>query len=46
IAENIATDILKTYESISRCTIKVIKLDPPIPGHYRAVAVEITRERP
>ena len=46
IAENIATDILKQYESISRCTIKVIKPDPPIPGHYRAVAVEITRERP
>ncbi|MCI4060678.1 dihydroneopterin aldolase, partial [Bacillus cereus] len=31
---------------ISRCTIKVIKADPPIPGHYRAVAVEIPRERP
>lgn len=46
IAENIAADILKQYESISRCTIKVIKPDPPIPGHYRAVAVEITRERP
>ena len=46
IAENIATDILEQYESISRCTIKVIKPDPPIPGHYRAVAVEITRERP
>ena len=46
IAENIVADILKQYESISRCTIKVIKPDPPIPGHYRAVAVEITRERP
>ena len=43
IAENIVADILKQYESISRCTIKVIKPDPPIPGHYRAVAVEITR---
>ncbi len=46
IAENIAVNILKQYIRISRCTVKVIKPDPPIPGHYRSVAVEITRERP
>lgn len=45
IAENIAANILAQYNCISRCTVKVIKPDPPIPGHYRAVAVEIVRER-
>ncbi|WP_026593136.1 dihydroneopterin aldolase [Bacillus sp. UNC437CL72CviS29] len=45
IAENIAANILTRYVSILRCTVKVVKPDPPIPGHYRAVAVEITRER-
>lgn len=45
IAENIAAQILQQYESILRCTVKVVKPDPPIPGHYRAVAVEIMRER-
>ncbi len=45
IAENIAANILEQYGSVMRCTVKVIKPDPPIPGHYRSVAVEITRER-
>ncbi|MDG4657957.1 dihydroneopterin aldolase [Ectobacillus antri] len=45
VAENIAMQILHQYESIQSCTVKVIKPDPPIPGHYREVAVEITRSR-
>ncbi len=45
IAENIVANILEQYGSVMRCTVKVIKPDPPIPGHYRSVAVEITRER-
>ncbi|MFX3624180.1 MAG: dihydroneopterin aldolase [Ectobacillus sp.] len=45
VAEKIAADILIQYPLIQRCTIKVIKPDPPIPGHYREVAVEIMRER-
>ncbi|MCP8971157.1 dihydroneopterin aldolase [Ectobacillus ponti] len=45
VAEKIAESILQQYSLIQRCTVKVIKPDPPIPGHYRAVAVEITRAR-
>lgn len=45
IAENIAGDILERYDCIMNCIVKVIKPDPPIPGHYRAVAVEIERGR-
>ncbi|WP_033826396.1 dihydroneopterin aldolase [Bacillus andreraoultii] len=45
VAEKIASEILKTYEKIKSCTVKVIKPDPPIPGHYKSVAVEITRTR-
>ncbi|UOY91442.1 dihydroneopterin aldolase [Ectobacillus sp. JY-23] len=45
VAESIATEVLHQYESIQSCTVKVIKPDPPIPGHYREVAVEITRSR-
>lgn len=45
VAENIAADILGQYPLVQRCTVKIIKPDPPIPGHYRSVAVEIMRER-
>lgn len=45
VAENIASTVLATYSVIQRCTVTVIKPDPPIRGHYRSVAVEITRER-
>lgn len=43
LAENIAQELLVTYERLKCCTIKVIKPDPPIPGHYTSVAVEMTR---
>jgi len=45
VAEEIAKQILNTYDLIHQCTVKVIKPDPPIPGHYDFVAVEITRGR-
>ncbi len=45
IAERIAEDVLHTFPLIDCCTVKVIKPDPPIPGHYDSVAVEITRGR-
>ncbi|MDE5415964.1 dihydroneopterin aldolase [Alkalihalobacterium chitinilyticum] len=45
IAENISSSILKTFPIVQSCTIKVIKPDPPINGHYNSVAVEITRSR-
>ena len=44
VAETIASRILSTYEGqVFGCRVEVIKPDPPIPGHYKEVAVEITR---
>lgn len=45
VAEKIAKTVLGQFPLVSEVTIKVIKPDPPIPGHYRSVAVEITRRR-
>jgi dihydroneopterin aldolase len=45
VAEKIANELLSTFEKLSSCTIKLIKPDPPIPGNYQSVAVEIYRER-
>lgn len=45
VAEQIARSILHKFPLITETTIKVIKPDPPIPGHYKSVAVEITRSR-
>ena len=44
VAETIASRILSQYEGqVMGCRIEVIKPDPPIPGHYKEVAVEIVR---
>ncbi|SDN84641.1 dihydroneopterin aldolase [Bacillus sp. OK048] len=45
VAEKIATTVLEHFPLVLEATIKVIKPDPPIPGHYQSVAVEITRRR-
>ncbi|MBM4765289.1 dihydroneopterin aldolase [Bacillus sp. B15-48] len=45
VAEEIATKTLGEFLNVSICHVKVIKPDPPIPGHYQSVAVEITRGR-
>lgn len=45
VAEKIAETVLGQFTLVSEVTIKVIKPDPPIPGHYQSVAVEITRGR-
>ncbi len=45
VAESIATAILNKYTMIQRCTITVIKPNPPLRGHYHSVAAEITRDR-
>lgn len=45
VSEKIADEVLLQFPKIERCTIKVTKPDPPIPGHYRSVAVEMTRTR-
>ncbi|AWE05977.1 dihydroneopterin aldolase [Lysinibacillus sp. 2017] len=44
VAETIATRILTQYEGqVFGCRVEVVKPDPPIPGHYKEVAVEIVR---
>lgn len=45
VAENAAAAILAKFPLVQEVTVKVIKPDPPIPGHYKSVAVEITRSR-
>lgn len=45
VAESIATKLLENFDLLVACNVKVIKPDPPIPGHYQSVAVEIYRER-
>jgi 7,8-dihydroneopterin aldolase/epimerase/oxygenase len=45
VAEKIAATILESFSLVEACHVKVIKPDPPIPGHYKSVAVEITRSR-
>lgn len=45
VAESISCRLLTGFETLAACTVKVTKPDPPIPGHYESVAVEIYRER-
>lgn len=45
VAEAIAENLLKSFALLCACRVKVIKPDPPIPGHYESVAVEIYREK-
>ncbi|MFD1204464.1 MULTISPECIES: dihydroneopterin aldolase [Sporosarcina] len=44
VAEQIADALLKEFkEFVSGVKVLLIKPDPPIPGHYASVSVEITR---
>lgn len=45
VAEKIAKDLLDNFPLVQNCTVKLIKPNPPIPGHYSSVAVEIIRSR-
>lgn len=45
LAEHIASEILTEYWKVQEVNVTVTKPDPPIPGHYQSVAVEITRSR-
>ena len=45
VAEKIASAILNDFPMAHACTVKVIKPDPPIRGHYKSVAIEIRRSR-
>ncbi|MBC2330325.1 dihydroneopterin aldolase [Listeria swaminathanii] len=45
LAEKIASEVLVGYPLLEEVTVKLIKPNPPIPGHYDSVAVEIERKR-
>ncbi|MED4123778.1 dihydroneopterin aldolase [Halalkalibacterium halodurans] len=45
VAETIAAKLLASFEPLQFVTVTVTKPDPPIPGHYDSVAVEITRSK-
>jgi 7,8-dihydroneopterin aldolase/epimerase/oxygenase len=45
VAERIAQQLLASFSLLQACHVKVYKPDPPIPGYYKSVAVEIYRER-
>ncbi|EHN0968533.1 dihydroneopterin aldolase [Listeria monocytogenes] len=45
LAEKIATEVLTGYPLLEEVTVKLIKPNPPIPGHYDSVAVEIERKK-
>ncbi|MCZ0703570.1 dihydroneopterin aldolase [Natronobacillus azotifigens] len=45
VAEKISAQLLSNFAQLTACRVKVVKPDPPIPGHYESVAVEIYRVR-
>ena len=45
LAESIAAKLLSHFDLLKACRVRVIKPNPPIPGHYESVAVEIYREK-
>lgn len=45
VADRIAQELFTSFDLLQACTVRVIKPDPPIAGHYESVAVEIYREK-
>ena len=45
VTEEIAQKMFEAFQIVKACTVKVIKPDPPIKGHYDSVAIEMKRER-
>ncbi|WP_028777616.1 dihydroneopterin aldolase [Shimazuella kribbensis] len=44
LAENIADELLTKFP-VPEVLVRVTKPDPPIPGHYESVGVELVRSR-
>lgn len=45
VAEKLAHELFDQFGLLEACRIKLYKPDPPIPGHYKSVAIEIYRSR-
>lgn len=43
VAEEIAAKIQEKFPLVKGIKVLMIKPDPPIPGHYKSVAIELTR---
>ncbi|PSL27144.1 dihydroneopterin aldolase [Planomicrobium soli] len=43
VAEEVAANILNSFSLVKGIRVLLIKPDPPIPGHYKSVAIELTR---
>ncbi|GGI43276.1 7,8-dihydroneopterin aldolase [Mammaliicoccus stepanovicii] len=45
LAERIAKQIFSNYNRVLETKVKITKNNPPIPGHYQGVGIEIVRTR-
>jgi len=45
VAEKLSAELFNQFSPVQGCRLKVYKPDPPIPGHYQSVAIEIYRSR-
>ncbi|MFC7061786.1 dihydroneopterin aldolase [Halobacillus seohaensis] len=45
VSENLAGELLHQFSLLEGCRVKITKPDPPIPGHYKSVAIDIYRSR-
>lgn len=45
VAASVAEELLAAFDLLQACTVRIIKPDPPIVGHYESVAVEIHRDK-
>lgn len=43
VAEEVASQILSQFPLVKGIRVQMVKPDPPIPGHYRSVAIELSR---
>ncbi|WKA54891.1 dihydroneopterin aldolase [Planococcus shixiaomingii] len=43
VAEEVAAHILTNFSLVKGIRVLLIKPDPPIPGYYKSVAIELTR---
>lgn len=43
VAEEVASRILSQFSLVKGVRVQMVKPDPPIPGHYRSVAIELSR---
>lgn len=45
LAEHIAKQVFSHYNRVLETKVKITKNNPPIPGHYKNVGIEIVRKR-